>query len=68
MITSKIDGEMIEGDYLLEDWREAGLLHESKLRLAKIVTLEKNMVRKTLGHLKSSDQKSVQKQLKKFWE
>ena len=68
MVTSQTDGEMIEGDLLLKNWHEAGLMHKSKLRLAKIVTLQKNVVRKKIGHLLVEDQKTVTKLIKKFWE
>lgn len=68
MLTSQIDGEMIEGDLLIGDWQKAGLIHNSKLRLAKIVTLQKSVIRKKMGQLCVDDQKTVTKLVKSFWD
>lgn len=59
MITSQVGGERLEGDILLEQWQEAGLLHASKLRLAKIVTLDEKLVLKKMGRLNTKDIKTV---------
>jgi mRNA interferase MazF len=64
MITSKLDGPRIVGDYEIKDWKGAGLLHPSLLRLAKIATLENSLVIKTLGFLSETDQKKVKNAFK----
>lgn len=63
MITSRLDGEAMPGDCDLAAWREAGLLHSSKVRLAKIVSLEKELVLKRLGALAEGDHALIGKAL-----
>lgn len=64
MITSQISGETIPGDCLLADWKKAGLLHLSKVRLAKLVTLEASLVVKPLGKLTKSDAEQIKSHFK----
>ncbi|MBI1860180.1 MAG: type II toxin-antitoxin system PemK/MazF family toxin [Deltaproteobacteria bacterium] len=70
MVTSKVDGLKLEGDVLIEDWKDAGLLHPSLIRLAKLATVERDLVEKKLGKVSDGDllliKKSFQK-LYKFW-
>ncbi len=62
MITSQIESEMISGDYLIKEWKKSGLIAESKIRLAKIVSLEESLVRKKLGALPQKDRQGVRKE------
>lgn len=55
MITSKIDGIQLPGDVELEDWKQAGLLHPSIVRLSKVATLEHGLIEKRLGKLSRGD-------------
>lgn len=55
MITSKVEALELEGDVLLTKWKEAGLLHPSLLRLAKVATIDAELVDKVVGRLSSSD-------------
>ena len=57
-----------ETDFNVSRWKEAGLLKVSYARLAKMATLEKGMVYRKLGLLKSSDADSAMKILKKMFE
>lgn len=41
----------------LADWRESGLLHPSLLRLAKIATVDEDLVEKSIGELSKPDRK-----------
>ena len=50
MITSQVDGELIEGDCLLAS---------SKVRLAKLVTLEEKMLIEKLGSLHKKDYQKI---------
>ena len=68
MITSQIEGEKITGDYLLKDWQKAGLLHPSKIRVAKIVTIEDGLVLKKIGALLQGDQAGVKKAFRTVFE
>lgn len=67
MITSQIDQVSIGGDLLLSDWKKAGLLHPSRLRLAKVATVEVELIKKRLGTLSSADQKKTSKTLKNIF-
>jgi mRNA interferase MazF len=55
MITSQVESLRLEGDVLLADWKGAGLLHPSLLRLAKIATVDAELVDKVIGKLTSRD-------------
>lgn len=55
MITSQIDSLALEGDVTLNDWSRAGLLHPSLLRLAKVATLDGELVDRTIGRLSAAD-------------
>lgn len=55
MITSQVEALRLEGDVLLDQWKAAGLLHPSLLRLAKIATVETELVEKVIGKLAGRD-------------
>ena len=55
MITSQIEAPKLEGDVLLGDWKAEGLLHPSLLRLAKIATIDVELIEKTIGKFSSTD-------------
>ena len=59
MLTSQIESEEIEGDHIVKDWKEAGLLHPSKVRLSKVVSLEEGLLKKKLGTLALKDRRQV---------
>ncbi len=67
MITSQVESENILGDYHLTHWEEAGLLHESKIRLGKLVTIEENLIQKKLGEIQSKDWSALKKEFKKVF-
>lgn len=67
MITSQIDGEMIQGDVLFKDWQRCGLIHPSKLRLAKLVSVEEKIVIEKLGVLPRSGMKMVRQEIGKIF-
>ena len=62
MITSQTHSENIQGDYLIESWKEAGLLHESKLRLAKLVSIENKLLLKKMGEIPANELKKIKKE------
>ena len=49
MITSQVEALKLDGDVLLADWKSAGLLHPSLLRLAKIATIDEQLIDKTMA-------------------
>lgn len=67
MVTSQIGSEAIVGDYLLQDWKESGLLHSSKVRLAKLVTLEEDLLIRKLGSLTKKDKDQTRKVFRKLF-
>jgi mRNA interferase MazF len=67
MITSQIELPEIEGDYEMKNWNQSGLLHPSRLRLAKIATLEESLVVSKLGSLQKADHQTVSKLFKKLF-
>lgn len=67
MMTSQIEGPKIEGDLLIKDWKVAGLMNPSKVRLAKLVTVEEGVVHQKLGTLTSADWKTIHKEFLKIF-
>jgi mRNA interferase MazF len=61
MITSRVDAFNDDGDVLLKDWKEVNLLHPSMVRLAKIATIEQEIVDKKIGRISEHDQKTMRK-------
>ena len=55
MITSQVEALKLDGDVLLKDWKLVGLLHPSLLRLAKVATVDADLVDKTIGRLSVAD-------------
>lgn len=55
MITSQIEAMTLDGDVLLADWKAAGLLHPSLLRLAKLASIDEELIDKTIGRLSARD-------------
>ncbi|OGQ33310.1 MAG: hypothetical protein A3F16_04775 [Deltaproteobacteria bacterium RIFCSPHIGHO2_12_FULL_43_9] len=70
MITSQVEGIQLEGDIFLDDWEEENLLYPSIVRLAKISTIEINLIEKKIGKLTKNDFEKVKKnfrQLYQYW-
>jgi mRNA interferase MazF len=59
MITGQVEALHLAGDVLLADWKAAGLLHPSLLRLAKVATIDGDLIDKTLGRLSSRDSRAA---------
>jgi mRNA interferase MazF len=59
MITSKIEGLDLDGDVVLDEWQKAKLLHPSLVRLAKIATIDSELIERKLGRLSSVDHEQV---------
>jgi mRNA interferase MazF len=59
MITSQIEALRLDGDVELRDWKPAGLLHPSLLRLAKVATVDEELVDRTIGKLSAADIRSA---------
>jgi mRNA interferase MazF len=68
-ITSQIPKKIPATDILLspEDQRQAGLPKPSIVRLGKIVTLDKRLIRKKLGHLPETTLSKLTSELHKIF-
>ena len=44
-----------EGEYVLQKWKEAGLLKPTTVRLGKRLNLEQKRIHKKIGHLDKTD-------------
>lgn len=55
-------------DYPLQDWQSAGLLGPSVVRVGKLLTLHRALVRRRLGALTPSDLREVEKRLTQVFE
>lgn len=55
MITSQVEALRLPGDVVLVDWKEAGLLHPSLLRMAKVATVDEHLAEKIIGRLSERD-------------
>jgi mRNA-degrading endonuclease toxin of MazEF toxin-antitoxin module len=67
MITSQIESLSLPGDVRLGDWKPAGLLHPSVLRLAKVATIDGERVEKTLGRLSRGDLSAARAAFKRIF-
>ncbi len=56
-----------EFDVAVVEWRKAGLLAPSTMRLHKLATLEKNGVRRRLGRLQEADQGAFWKAFRRVY-
>ncbi len=54
-------------DVLITDWRGAGLLAASTVRLHKLATLEKSLVHRVLGSLQPVDRNQVSAVMKQLY-
>lgn len=59
MITSQVEALALDGDLLLAAWKAAGLLHASLLRLAKIATVDADLIDKVIGKLSAADRNAA---------
>lgn len=55
MITSQTEALRLHGDVLLSEWKAAGLLHPSLLRMTKIATVDEDLIERTIGRLAPID-------------
>lgn len=67
MMTSHVSGLSFPYDVLLSDWRGAGLPKPTLVRLAKVVTLDKALIKTQLGRLLKVDQQMVAVKFKELF-
>jgi mRNA interferase MazF len=64
-ITSKINSSKYDCE--IKDWKKAGLLFPSSIRLHKIATIEKQIIERKLGAIQSNDLDKAAAILKKLF-
>jgi mRNA interferase MazF len=67
MMTSHLGGLSFPSDVVLQEWQKAGLPKPTLVRLAKVVTIDRVLVRRKLGRLRASDQKIVKKKFRELF-
>jgi mRNA interferase MazF len=67
MVTGHLDGVAFPGDTRFTKWREAGLAKPSIARLAKVVTVERSLIRKRLGTVQASDRLAIRRHFRKVF-
>jgi len=66
-VTGQIRSHIGVGEFLIEDWKGAGLLRPSAVKSA-ISTIEQGLVMKILGKLSSKDVSALEKALKELFD
>jgi mRNA interferase MazF len=66
VILARITGQSRETEFDIEitDWRSAGLLKPSIIRVHKLATLETKLIKRKLGNLPENDLKKLEQCLK----
>jgi mRNA interferase MazF len=67
MVTGDVGSAAFPGDTRFTKWREAGLAKPSIVRLAKVVTIERSLIRKKLGTVQASDRQAIRRHFRKLF-
>jgi mRNA interferase MazF len=67
MMTSHVSGLGFPHDVSVVDWQKAGLPKPTLIRLAKVVTLDRKLVKRKLGRLLKTDQQSIVTKFKELF-
>lgn len=69
IVVGRVTSQVAQGpfDVELAEWREAGLLLPSVVRVHKVATLEKRLVERRLGALTASDWVRVRAVIQQLW-
>lgn len=62
---TSVGGAMLPGEFRIQSWREAGLIHPSFIKRA-VASVFRNLVRRQLGQLRESDLASLAAAIR-FW-
>ncbi len=70
ILVARITSQDMDTDYdvRLVEWRKAGLLLPSVVRMHKLATLQKTLVERQMGILTQKDMSNIQARLKQMWE
>jgi mRNA interferase MazF len=69
IIVARITSQIAPTDFDVElaEWKQAGLLLRSYVRVHKVATLEKRLVERRLGTLTPNDWAKVQAKIQQLW-
>ena len=67
MMTSRLRGLSFVSDVVLQEWKDTGLPKPTLVRLAKVVTIERKLIRRKIGRLRASDQKAVKESFRSLF-
>lgn len=69
IVVARVTSQVARGafDVKLEEWRQAGLLLPSVVRVHKVATLEKHLVERRLGALTAGDWERVRAAIQRLW-
>lgn len=71
-ISSKIPDEIIESDIIIKknsnDWTETGLTVDSVIRLHKIVTIPKSLIKRRLGRANNSIENKIKNKIQRLFD
>jgi mRNA interferase MazF len=70
ILVSRITSQIYQTpfDVQLQEWKTAGLMLSSVVRVHKLATLQKNLVERRLGQLTPSDWNNVQTAILQLWQ
>lgn len=69
VILARITSKLHKSDYdvNMDDWKKAGLIFPSDIRVHKVVAVDKSVIVKVLGKLQASDEKVVRLVARNLW-
>lgn len=71
-ISSKIPEEILDSDVIIrkntDDWEGTGLSFDSLIRLHKMTTIPKSMIKRKLGEINSNIENSIHEKITKLFE
>jgi len=69
IVVARITGQLTQADFDVElaEWKQAGLIIASVVRLHKVATMEKSLVERELGALAPDDWTRVRAKVQELW-
>ena len=69
LVAARITSQPVRAraDVELQDWKEAGLLTPSVVRLHKLATIRKRLISRRLGSLTVGDWEKIRSKMKELW-